>query len=218
MMRKQSLKKAAALAISVMCMAGVFTGCGNNNSNTSSGDNANTKMSLSSSYKDEFILNKSKKYLFIKNNLHTNDLSFIKTVDNDFKNIFGENMYVKNSLLEFDNDRFVRVTDGFVDIMKENYSEEFDYLVILRFMRKPENKDDLDNKIIKVKIDDVSKTRVYHTVLQIVDLKQGKIVYSKEAISDYKKNFSTGITTTPLKQLYDTYDHLLKEFRKKIYN
>ena len=50
---------------------------------------ANTKMSLSSSYKDEFILNKSKKYLFIKNNLHTNDLSFIKTVDNDFKNIFG---------------------------------------------------------------------------------------------------------------------------------
>ena len=179
---------------------------------------ANTKMSLSSSYKDEFILNKSKKYLFIKNNLHTNDLSFIKTVDNDFKNIFGENMYVKNSLLEFDNDRFVRITDGFVDIMKENYSEEFDYLVILRFMRKPENKDDLDNKIIKVKIDDVSKTRVYHTVLQIVDLKQGKIVYSKEAISDYKKNFSTGITTTPLKQLYDTYDHLLKEFRKKIYN
>ena len=178
----------------------------------------NTKMSLSSSYKDEFILNKSKKYLFIKNNLHTNDLSFIKTVDNDFKNIFGENLYVKNSLLEFDNDRFVRVTDGFIDIMKENYSEEFDYLVILRFMRKPENKDDLDNKIIKVKIDDVSKTRVYHTVLQIVDLKQGKIVYSKEAISDYKKNFSTGITTTPLKQLYDTYDHLLKEFRKKIYN
>ena len=177
---------------------------------------ANTKMSLSSSYKDEFILNKSKKYLFIKNNLHTNDLSFIKTVDNDFKNIFGENLYVKNSLLEFDNDRFVRVTDGFIDIMKENYSEEFDYLVILRFMRKPENKDDLDNKIIKVKIDDVSKTRVYHTVLQIVDLKQGKIVYSKEAISDYKKNFSTGITTTPLKQLYDTYDHLLKEFRKKI--
>ena len=85
-------------------------------------------------------------------------------------------------------------------------------------MRKPENKDDLDNKIIKVKIDDVSKTRVYHTVLQIVDLKQGKIVYSKEAISVYKKNFSTGITTTPLKQLYDTYDHLLKEFRKKIYN
>ena len=179
---------------------------------------ANTKMSLSSSYKDEFILNKSKKYLFIKNNLHTNDLSFIKTVDNDFKNIFGENLYVKNSLLEFDNDRFVRVTDGFIDIMKENYSEEFDYLVILRFMRKPENKDDLDNKIIKVKIDDVSKTRVYHTVLQIVDLKQGKIVYSKEAISDYKKNFSTGITTTPLKQLYDTYDHLLKEFRNKIYN
>ena len=179
---------------------------------------ANTKMSLSSSYKDEFILNKSKKYLFIKNNLHTNDLSFIKTVDNDFKNIFGENLYVKNSLLEFDNDRFVRVTDGFIDIMKENYSEEFDYLVILRFMRKPENKDDLDNKIIKVKIDDVSKTRVYHTVLQIVDLKQWKIVYSKEAISDYKKNFSTGITTTPLKQLYDTYDHLLKEFRKKIYN
>ena len=179
---------------------------------------AKTKMSLSSSYKNEFILNKNKKYLFIKNNLHTNDLSFIKTVDNDFKNIFGENLYVKNSLLEFDNDRFVRVTDGFIDIMKENYSEEFDYLVILRFMRKPENKDDLDNKIIKVKIDDVSKTRVYHTVLQIVDLKQGKIVYSKEAISDYKKNFSTGITTTPLKQLYDTYDHLLKEFRKKIYN
>ena len=177
---------------------------------------ANTKMSLSSSYKDEFILDKSKKYLFIKNNLHTNDLSFIKTVDNDFKNIFGENMYVKNSLLEFDNDRFVRVTDGFIDIMKENYSEEFDYLVILRFMRKPENKDDLDNKIIKVKIDDVSKTRVYHTVLQIVDLKQGKIIYSKEAISDYKKKFSTGITTTPIKQLYDTYNHLLKEFRKKI--
>ena len=179
---------------------------------------ANTKMSLSSSYKDEFILDKSKKYLFIKNNLHTNDLSFIKTVDNDFKNIFGENMYVKNSLLEFDNDRFVRVTDGFIDIMKENYSEEFDYLVILRFMRKPENKDDLDNKIIKVKIDDVSKTRVYHTVLQIVDLKQGKIIYSKEAISDYKKKFSTGITTTPIKQLYDTYNHLLKEFRKKINN
>ena len=41
-MRKQSLKKAAALAISIMCMAGVFTGCGNNKSNTSSGDNANT--------------------------------------------------------------------------------------------------------------------------------------------------------------------------------
>ena len=179
---------------------------------------ANTKMSLSSSYKDEFILDKSKRYLFIKNNLHTNDLSFIKTVDNDFKNIFGENLYVKNSLLEFDNDRFVRVTDGFIDIMKENYSEEFDYLVILRFMRKPENKDDLDNKIIKVKIDDVSKTRVYHTVLQIVDLKQGKIIYSKEAISDYKKKFSTGITTTPIKQLYDTYNHLLKEFRKKINN
>jgi len=176
---------------------------------------ANTKMSLSSSYKDEFILDKSKKYLFIKNNLHTNDLSFIKTVDNDFRNIFGENLHVRNSLLEFDNNRFVRVTKGFIDIMKENYSEDFDYLVILRFMRKPENKDDLDNKIIKVKIDDVSKTRVYHTVLQIVDLKQGKIIYSKEAISDYKKKFSTGITTTPIKQLYDTYNHLLKEFRKK---
>jgi hypothetical protein len=179
---------------------------------------ANTKMSLSSSYKDEFILDKSKKYLFIKNNLHTNDLLFIKTVDNDFRNIFGENLHVRNSLLEFDNNRFVRVTNGFIDIMKENYSEDFDYLVILRFMRKPENKDDLDNKIIKVKIDDVSKTRVYHTVLQIVDLKQGKIIYSKEAISDYKKKFSTGITTTPIKQLYDTYNHLLKEFRKKINN
>ena len=179
---------------------------------------ANTKMSLSSSYKDEFILDKSKRYLFIKNNLHTNDLSFIKTVDNDFRNIFGENLHVRNSLLEFDNNRFVRVTNGFIDIMKENYSEDFDYLVILRFMRKPENKDDLDNKIIKVKIDDVSKTRVYHTVLQIVDLKQGKIIYSKEAISDYKKKFSTGITTTPIKQLYDTYNHLLKEFRKKINN
>ena len=179
---------------------------------------ANTKMSLSSSYKDEFILDKSKKYLFIKNNIHTNDLLFIKTVDNDFRNIFGENLHVRNSLLEFDNNRFVRVTNGFIDIMKENYSEDFDYLVILRFMRKPENKDDLDNKIIKVKIDDVSKTRVYHTVLQIVDLKQGKIIYSKEAISDYKKKFSTGITTTPIKQLYDTYNHLLKEFRKKINN
>ena len=175
-------------------------------------------MSLSSSYKDEFILDKSKKYLFIKNNLHTNDLLFIKTVDNDFRNIFGENLHVRNSLLEFDNNRFVRVTNGFIDIMKENYSEDFDYLVILRFMRKPENKDDLDNKIIKVKIDDVSKTRVYHTVLQIVDLKQGKIIYSKEAISDYKKKFSTGITTTPIKQLYDTDNHLLKEFRKKINN
>jgi len=49
MMRKQSLKKAAALAISVMCMAGVFTGCGNNNSNTSSGDNANTDAKLTGS-------------------------------------------------------------------------------------------------------------------------------------------------------------------------
>lgn len=179
---------------------------------------AKTKMSLSSSYKDDFILDKSKKYLFLKNNLHTNDVSFINKVDNDFKIFFGENLVTKNSLLEFDNNRFVRVTNGFIDIMKENYSEDFDYLVILRFMRKPENKDDLDNKIIKVKIDDVSKTRVYHTVLQIIDLKQGKIVYSKEAISDYKKYFSTGITTTPLKQLYDTYDHLLKEFRKKINN
>ena len=179
---------------------------------------AKTKMSLSSSYKDDFILDKSKKYLFLKNNLHTNDVSFINKVDNDFKIFFGENLVTKNSLLEFDNNRFVRVTNGFIDIMKENYSEDFDYLVILRFMRKPENKDDLDNKIIKVKIDDVSKTRVYHTVLQIVDLKQGKIIYSKEAISDYKKKFSTGITTTPIKQLYDTYNHLLKEFRKKINN
>ena len=177
---------------------------------------ANTKMSLSSSYKDEFILNKSKKYLFIKNNLHTNDLSFIKTVDNDFKNIFGENLHIKNSLLEFENDRFVRVTNGFIDIMKETYSEDFDYLVIIRFVRKPENKDDLDNKFIKVKIDDISKTRVYHTILQIIDLKQGKVVYSEEAISDYKKNFSTGITTTPIKQLYDTYNYLLKEFNKNL--
>ena len=177
---------------------------------------AKTKMSLSSSYKNEFILNKNKKYLFIKNNLHTNDLSFIKTVDNDFKNIFGENLHIKNSLLEFENDRFVRVTNGFIDIMKETYSEDFDYLVIIRFVRKPENKDDLDNKFIKVKIDDISKTRVYHTILQIIDLKQGKVVYSEEAISDYKKNFSTGITTTPIKQLYDTYNYLLKEFNKKL--
>ena len=177
---------------------------------------AKTKMSLSSSYKNEFILNKNKKYLFIKNNLHTNDLSFIKTVDNDFKNIFGENLHVKNSLLEFENDRFVRVTNGFIDIMKETYSEDFDYLVIIRFVRKPENKDDLDNKFIKVKIDDISKTRVYHTILQIIDLKQGKVVYSEEAISDYKKNFSTGITTTPIKQLYDTYNYLLKEFNKNL--
>ena len=177
---------------------------------------AKTKMSLSSSYKNEFILNKNKKYLFIKNNLHTNDLSFIKTVDNDFKNIFGENLHIKNSLLEFENDRFVRVTNGFIDIMKENYSEDFDYLVIIRFVRKPENKDDLDNKFIKVKIDDISKTRVYHTILQIIDLKQGKVVYSEEAISDYKKNFSTGITTTPIKQLYDTYNYLLKEFNKNL--
>jgi hypothetical protein len=173
-------------------------------------------MSLSSSYKNEFILNKNKKYLFIKNNLHTNDLSFIKTVDNDFKNIFGENLHIKNSLLEFENDRFVRVTNGFIDIMKETYSEDFDYLVIIRFVRKPENKDDLDNKFIKVKIDDISKTRVYHTILQIIDLKQGKVVYSEEAISDYKKNFSTGITTTPIKQLYDTYNYLLKEFNKNL--
>ena len=35
------------------------------------------------------------------------------------KIFLSENMYVKNSLLEFDNDRFVRVTDGFIDIMKE---------------------------------------------------------------------------------------------------
>ena len=49
MMRKQSLKKAAALAISVMCMAGVFTGCGNNKSNNSSGDNANTDAKLTGS-------------------------------------------------------------------------------------------------------------------------------------------------------------------------
>ena len=177
---------------------------------------AKTKMSLSSSYKNEFILNKNKKYLFIKNNLHTNDLSFIKTVDNDFKNIFGENLHIKNSLLEFENDRFVRVTNGFIDIMKETYSEDFDYLVIIRFVRKPENKDDLDNKFIKVKIDDISKTRVYHTILQIIDLKQGKVVYSEEAITDYKKNFSTGITTTPIKQLYDTYNYLLKEFNKNL--
>ena len=177
---------------------------------------AKTKMSLSSSYKNEFILNKNKKYLFIKNNLHTNDLSFIKTVDNDFKNIFGENLHIKNSLLEFENDRFVRVTNGFIDIMKETYSEDFDYLVIIRFVRKPENKDDLDNKFIKVKIDDISKTRVYHTILQIIDLKQEKVVYSEEAISDYKKNFSTGITTTPIKQLYDTYNYLLKEFNKNL--
>ena len=177
---------------------------------------AKTKMSLSSSYKNEFILIKNKKYLFIKNNLHTNDLSFIKTVDNDFKNIFGENLHIKNSLLEFENDRFVRVTNGFIDIMKETYSEDFDYLVIIRFVRKPENKDDLDNKFIKVKIDDISKTRVYHTILQIIDLKQGKVVYSEEAISDYKKNFSTGITTTPIKQLYDTYNYLLKEFNKNL--
>ena len=177
---------------------------------------AKTKMSLSSSYKNEFILNKNKKYLFIKNNLHTNDLSFIKTVDNDFKNIFGENLHIKNSLLEFENDRFVRVTNGFIDIMKETYSEDFDYLVIIRFVRKPENKDDLDNKFIKVKIDDISKTRVYHTILQIIDLKQGKVVYSEEAISDYKKKFSTGITTTLIKQLYDTYNYLLKEFNKNL--
>lgn len=100
--------------------------------------------------------------------------------------------------------------------MKETYSEDFDYLVIIRFVRKPENKDDLDNKFIKVKIDDISKTRVYHTILQIIDLKQGKVVYSEEAISDYKKKFSTGITTTPIKQLYDTYNYLLKEFNKNL--
>lgn len=177
---------------------------------------ANTKMSLSSSYKNDFILNKDKKYIFIKNNLHTNDFSFIKTVDDDFKGIFGENLHIKNSLLEFENDRFVRVTNGFIDIMKENYSEDFDYLVIMRFMRKPENKDDIDNKIIKIKIDETSKVRVYHTILQIIDLKSGKIVYSKEAISDYRKNFGTGITTKPIKQLYDTYNHLLKEFKENL--
>ena len=177
---------------------------------------ANTKMSLSSSYKNDFILNKDKKYIFIKNNLHTNDFSFIKTVDDDFKGIFGENLHIKNSLLEFENDRFVRVTNGFIDIMKENYSEDFDYLVIMRFMRKPENKDDIDNKIIKIKIDETSKVRVYHTILQIIDLKSGKIVYSKDAISDYRKNFGTGITTKPIKQLYDTYNHLLKEFKENL--
>jgi hypothetical protein len=82
--------------------------------------------------------------------------------------------------------------------MKETYSEDFDYLVIIRFVRKPENKDDLDNKFIKVKIDDISKTRVYHTILQIIDLKQGKVVYSEEAISDYKKILAQELQLLPL--------------------
>lgn len=176
---------------------------------------ARPKYRLVSSYTDSFFLDKSKKYLFIKNNLHTNNINFIKKIDNDFREMIGENLHYEYSPLEFDINQPVRVTNYFVNLLKEAYSNDYDYVILLRFIRKPTNTNDIDQKAITITEKNIVTTREYHAIIQVIDLKEEKIIYSKEAISNYKKAFSTGVTTSQMKQLEDTYLKVFNDFSKK---
>ncbi|AZI66171.1 hypothetical protein EIB71_00080 [Kaistella daneshvariae] len=176
---------------------------------------ARPKYRLVSSYTDSFFLDKSKKYLFIKNNLHTNNINFIKKIDNDFREMIGENLHYEYSPLEFDINQAVRVTNYFVNLLKEAYSNDYDYVILLRFIRKPTNTNDIDQKAITITEKNIVTTREYHAIIQVIDLKEEKIIYSKEAISNYKKAFSTGVTTSQMKQLEDTYLKVFNDFSKK---
>lgn len=176
---------------------------------------ARPKYRLVSSYTDSFFLDKSKKHLFIKNNLHTNNINFIKKIDNDFREMIGENLHYEYSPLEFDINQPVRVTNYFVNLLKEAYSNDYDYVILLRFIRKPTNTNDIDQKAITITEKNIVTTREYHAIIQVIDLKEEKIIYSKEAISNYKKAFSTGVTTSQMKQLEDTYLKVFNDFSKK---
>lgn len=176
---------------------------------------ARPKYKLVSSYTDSFFLDKSKKYLFIKNNLHTNNINFIKKIDNDFREMVGVNLHYEYSPLEFDINKPVRVTNYFVNLLKETYSNNYDYVILLRFIRKPANSNDIDQKAITITEKNIITIREYHAIIQVIDLKKEQIVYSKEAISNYKKAFSTGMTTSQMKQLEGTYLKVFNDFSKK---
>jgi len=176
---------------------------------------ARPKYRLISPHANSFKINKDKKYLLIKNNLHTNNIDFIKKIDTDFRTVLGENLHHEYSPLEFDINKPVRVTNYFVDLLSETYGNNYDYLVFMRFIRKPTNSEDVGQKAIIVREKNITTTREYHVIIQVIDLKGNQIVYTKEAISNYRKAFSTGVTTPQMKQLEDTYLHVFNDFSNK---
>lgn len=176
---------------------------------------AKPRYKLVSPFADLLTINKEKKYLLIKNNLHTNNINFIKKIDADFKSVVGENLRYEYSPLEFDINRPIMVTPYFRDLLAETYSADFDYVIFLTFVRKPNDSMDIGKKAIEIIEKSIVTRRHYHVLLRVIDLKTKQIVYAKEAISNYNKSFSTGITTSQMKQLEDTYMYIFKDFANR---
>ena len=165
---------------------------------------------------DTFILDQNKKHLLIKNNFHSDNIDFRKKIDDDFKRVVGDHLYFENSIIDFDNNRPILVTPYLIDLLTEAYSSQYDYVLFLTFVRVPENESDLNDKIVSIKKTTRVVKRNYNVILTIVDLKERKIVYCKEAISSYNKYLSTGITTSPFQQIEGTFNVLFKDFEKKL--
>ena len=148
----------------------------------------------------DFKLQEQHKFVLIKNNFPVNFDQFSKRVNDDFTSIINE-IKISHHFLELNTENFFyHLNTEQLKIIKQESNSDF--LILVQTLKKNSSK---ENK------------REFHVVIQLIDLNNENILYSKEAISEIKltDDYST-ISESEKGQLLKTYEKVFKDFKEEI--
>lgn len=148
----------------------------------------------------------------VKNNFPFNAVKFNEKVDNDFKSLFGSQLYLQQNFIDFDvNDFKYQLTEDELILIKEQTNK--DYLLLLKTLLKPAYKNgkkdnSMNNNQVK---------REYHIILEAYDLQNLEKIYAKESgsILEFKHEGVSASTTSDV-QLEKTFQFLFNDFKNFI--
>ncbi|MVW84331.1 hypothetical protein FCL51_17570 [Elizabethkingia anophelis] len=164
---------------------------------------------------------KDRKYVLVNNNILINDEEYNNKITKYFSSLIGDNLIVKptNYFLEFNNKKLV--TNLLLDettLRGIKNTSDSDCLILIRTFGKNNNRT-LVKKDALFSTEDDSKFdgyREYHIILQLYDLNSNKLLYAKESISLYKRITYSGMSSSQVSQLNQTYNRLFKDFKKSL--
>ncbi|HCC93372.1 MAG TPA: hypothetical protein DEQ26_03425 [Flavobacteriaceae bacterium] len=161
---------------------------------------------------DKKLVHLDKTFLLVKNNFPFNAVKFNEKVDNDFKSLFGSQLYLQQNFIDFDvNDFKYQLTEDELILIKEQTNK--DYLLLLKTLLKPAYKNgkkdnSMNNNQVK---------REYHIILEAYDLQNLEKIYAKESgsILEFKHEGVSASTTSDV-QLEKTFQLLFNDFKNFI--
>ncbi|MGV0958191.1 hypothetical protein ACTS91_17510 [Empedobacter falsenii] len=162
---------------------------------------------------NNFSIKGEDKFVLIKNNFYSVGADFSNKVDSDFSNII-KNLSLNPSFLEFSNEKFIHhLNEEQLDIIRNETKCE--YILLIQTILKPSI---LHQKsFTSITTYEKNKEREYHVILQLIDIDERKVLYSKESMSKIKISYEYSTSsTTQYEQLLKTYNILYKDFKEQL--